>query len=105
MKLDKQTDEEIKKEEFSRKIRAGKRTYYIDVKTTKSFSDYYITITERHQISETENVKHKIFIYEEDLDKFLNALTETVTHVHDKTQNEVPQFDDEEKTEAPQILN
>lgn len=70
-----------KDEIFSKKIRAGKRTYFFDVKTTKS-NDYFITITESKKKFEDGNfVKHKIFLYKEDFNKFTDALNETINHV------------------------
>ena len=77
-------DTTYKDEIFTKRVRAGKRTYFFDVKSTKSEKDYYITITESKRIGEEEYEKHKIFLYKEDLDKFRDALSETVEHV--KTQ-------------------
>lgn len=66
---------------FSKKIRAGKRTYFFDVKSTKG-NDYFITITEsKKRFEDGSFVKHKVFLYKEDFNKFLEALTDTVNHV------------------------
>ena len=70
-----------KDEIFTKRVRAGKRTYFFDVKSTKSEKDFYITITESKRIGEEEYEKHKIFLYKEDFEKFRDALTETVDHV------------------------
>jgi hypothetical protein len=70
-----------KDEIFTKRIRAGKRTYFFDVKSTKSEKDFYITITESKRVGEDEYEKHKIFLYKEDFDKFREALVETVEHV------------------------
>ena len=70
-----------KDEIFTKRVRAGKRTYFFDVKSTKSEKDYYITITESKRIGEEEYEKHKIFLYKEDFEKFRDALSETVEHV------------------------
>lgn len=70
-----------KDEIFTKRVRAGKRTYFFDVKSTKSEKDFYITITESKRVGEDEYEKHKIFLYKEDFDKFRDALTETVEHV------------------------
>lgn len=68
-------------EVFSTKIRAGKRTYFFDVKETRS-SDYYITITEsKRRFSGDGYDKHKIFLYKEDFNKFMDSLNETINHV------------------------
>jgi hypothetical protein len=70
-----------KEEVFSKRVRAGKRTYFFDVKTTRG-DDYYITITESKKRFEDGNyVKHKIFLYKEDFNKFMEAFTETVNFV------------------------
>lgn len=66
---------------FSRRIRAGKRTYFFDVKATKSAKDFYVIITESRRVSEETYEKHKLFLYKEDFRKFVDALNETVTHV------------------------
>ncbi|MBC7426354.1 MAG: DUF3276 family protein [Bacteroidia bacterium] len=74
-------DQSDRDEIFSRKVRAGKRTYFFDVKATKG-NDYFITITESTKKFEEGNyVKHKIFLYKEDFNKFMEALNETVAHV------------------------
>lgn len=66
---------------FSKKIRAGKRTYFFDVKSTRG-KDYFITITESKKSFEDGNfVKHKIFLYKEDFNKFVEALNETVNYI------------------------
>lgn len=70
-------------EVYSEKVRAGKRTYFFDIKSTKS-NDYYLTITESKRRYKDDGYfyeKHKIFLYKEDFDKFLNALNESVNHV------------------------
>ncbi len=66
---------------FSKRVRAGKRTYFFDVKATRSEKDFYIVITESRRISEEKYEKHKVFLYKEDFQKFIDALTETVGHV------------------------
>ena len=70
-----------KDEIFTKRVRAGKRTYFFDVKSTKSEKDFYITITESKRVGEDEYEKHKIFLYKEDFQKFVEALGETVAHV------------------------
>lgn len=66
---------------FSKRVRAGKRTYFFDVKATKSAKDLYIIITESRRMSEEKYEKHKLFLYKEDFQKFLEALKETVGRV------------------------
>ena len=67
---------------YSKRIRAGKRrTYFFDVRATRG-NDYYITITEsRKKFNENGYDRHKIFLYKEDFNKFLKALTEAVDYV------------------------
>jgi len=68
-------------EVFSKKVRAGKRTYFFDVKATKG-DDYYITITEsKKRYEDGGYLKHKIFLYKEDFNKFSEAFTVTVDYV------------------------
>lgn len=66
---------------FSKRIRAGKRTYFFDVKATKSAKDFYIVITESRRVEGAAFEKHKLFLYKEDFEKFSTALTETIVHV------------------------
>ena len=70
-----------KDEIFTKRVRAGKRTYFFDVKSTKSEKDFYITITESKRVGDDEYEKHKIFLYKEDFEKFKDALAETVGYV------------------------
>jgi hypothetical protein len=66
---------------YSKKIRAGKRTYFFDVKSTKA-NDYFITITEsKKRFEDGTFIKHKIFLYKEDFNKFTEALVDTVNYV------------------------
>ena len=84
--------ENEKVEIYSKRVRAGKRTYFFDVKSTRS-NDYYLTITESMRRIKDDGFvyeKHKIFLYKEDFEKFLDALKETVDHV--KTEL-MPEFD------------
>ena len=74
---------------FTKRVRAGKRTYFFDVKATKSEKDFYITITESKRIGEDEYEKHKIFLYKEDFDKFKEALAETVEHVQSQLLDQI----------------
>lgn len=76
---------------FSSKIRAGKRrTYFFDVRATKG-NDYFLTITEsRKRFDDNGYDRSKIFLYKEDFNKFLKALTESLDYV--KT-DLMPDFD------------
>lgn len=75
-----------KEEVYSERIRAGKRTYFFDIKATKS-NDYYLTITESKKRYDDEGFtyeKHKIFLYKEDFNKFQQALNRAVDHVKEE---------------------
>jgi hypothetical protein len=70
-----------REEVFSKKVRAGKRTYFFDVKATRS-NDYYITVTEsKKRLEDGVFVKHKIFLYKEDFEKFSEGLKDTVEYI------------------------
>ena len=93
-----------REEIYSQRVRAGKRTYFFDVKATRS-NDYYLTITEsKRKFKEDGYVyeKHKIFLYKEDFKKFRDALEETVDHVKSELMPEVDftQFDVNSKEDA-----
>ncbi len=72
---------------FSKPVRAGKRTYFFDVKATKG-NDYYLTITESKRRVEKDGRfvydKHKIFLYKEDFEKFTDGLEEVIKFIKDK---------------------
>lgn len=70
---------------FSKSVRAGKRTYFFDVKTTKG-DELYLTITESKRRFNNDTgkffyEKHKVFLYGEDFEKFLNGLNDTITYI------------------------
>ena len=70
-----------REEVFSKKVRAGKRTYFFDVKATRS-NDYYVTITEsKKRLEDGVFIKHKIFLYKEDFEKFADGLKDTVEYI------------------------
>ena len=79
---------------FSRKVKAGKRrTYFFDVRQTRG-NDYYVTITESTRRFEDDSYsRHKIFLYKEDFNRFVESLNEVVDHV--KTEL-LPDYDYEE---------
>jgi hypothetical protein len=69
---------------FSKVVRAGKRTYFFDVKATRQ-NDFYLTITESKKRFGQEGKfffeKHKIFLYKEDFEKFAEGLAEVVDYI------------------------
>ncbi len=80
-------DEFVKTEReeiFSKSVRAGKRTYFFDVKTTRR-NDYYLTLTESKKRFNRDGrfyfEKHKIFLYKEDFEKFTVGLTEAIEYI------------------------
>ena len=100
-----------KNEIFSNRVRAGKRTYFFDIKATRS-NDYYLTITESKRRYKEDGYfyeKHKIFLYKEDFNKFLEALQGTIDHVktellpdYDYENPEHPEKNESvEETESP----
>jgi hypothetical protein len=74
----------VREEIFSKSVRAGKRTYFFDVKATRK-NDYYLTVTESKKRFNREGrffyEKHKIFLYKEDFDKFVEGLHEAVEYI------------------------
>tara|TARA_B100000945_G_C20397201_1_gene605454 strand:- start:417 stop:788 length:372 start_codon:yes stop_codon:yes gene_type:complete len=76
---------EIKVEEiFSKSLRAGRRTYFFDVRETKA-KDYYLTITESKKFTNEDGSfhykKHKIYLYKEDFNDFKSFLEESVNYI------------------------
>ena len=69
---------------FTKMIKAGHRTYFIDVKTTRS-NDYFLSVTElRKKITQdgsTVNERNKVFVYQEDIDKFTEGLNEVIDYI------------------------
>jgi hypothetical protein len=77
---------------FSQRVKAGKRTYFFDIKATRS-EDFYLTITEVRKRQgyggETFKDKQKIFLYKEDFEKFVEAMN----NAYDKVKELLPDFD------------
>ena len=76
---------------YSKVVRAGKRTYFFDVKSTRN-DEYYLTITESKKRFEDNGdfhyEKHKIFLYREDFAKFAEGLQEIVDYIKDHKKEE-----------------
>lgn len=92
---------------FSRIIRAGKRTYFFDVKATAG-DDQYITITESKRRFSNEQgkffyEKHKIFLYKEDFDKFSIGLGDVIEFIRTGHAPDRPEFENElyDHSDAP----
>lgn len=76
-------------EVFSKAVRAGKRTYFFDVKSTKG-NDLYLTVTESKKVTNNGREtfqKHKIFLYKEDFEKFRDGFEEALTKINELRDN------------------
>lgn len=69
---------------LSKAVKAGRRTYFFDVRATRG-DDYFLTITESRKTVDAEDKttydRHKIFLYKEDFDKFVHGLSETLDYI------------------------
>lgn len=91
--IDKKEESEVFKDEiYSKAVRAGKRTYFFDVKATRK-DEFYLTITESKKRFEEEGKfhfeKHKIFLYREDFEKFADGLQEVVDYIRQNQPEEL----------------
>ena len=90
-----ENDSKFREEIYSVSVRAGKRTYFFDVKSTRR-DEFYLTITESKKRFEQDGSfhfeKHKIFLYKEDFEKFMDGLQEVVTYID---QNQQDNFDNQ----------
>lgn len=77
---------------FSKVLRAGRRTYFFDVRATRA-NDYYLTITESKKFTHDDGSfhykKHKIYLYKEDFEMFKDILNEMTNYVFDEKGEEV----------------
>ncbi len=98
--MQKQIKVEDKQEIYSKRVRAGKRTYFFDIKSTRA-NDYFLTITESRKRFKDDGVfyeKHKIFLYKEDVLKFTQSLEESLNYLKNEL---LPEFDfTKENTES-----
>ena len=89
---------------YSKPVRAGKRTYFFDVKSTKGNNDFYLTITESKRKMESDGRfsydKHKIFLYKEDFEKFVEGLQDAVNYIKDQCLHGEPVEDTHRQREA-----
>ncbi len=80
------SDSKFNQEIHSKVVRAGKRTYFFDVKSTRN-EEYYLTITEsKKRFEDNGNFhyeKHKIFLYKEDFEKFAGCLQEIIGYINE----------------------
>ena len=77
---------------YSKALRAGRRTYFFDVRSTKA-GDYYLTITESKKFTEVDGTfhfkKHKIYLYKEDFNEFKSILDEMTDYIISEKGEEV----------------
>lgn len=89
-----------REEIHSKAIRAGKRTYFMDVKATKR-NDYYLTVTESKKRFGKDGKffyeKHKIFLYKEDFEKFVAGLNEMIDFIKTANPTIIPIASDEDE--------
>ncbi len=100
----KNSEGNFKQEIHSKVIRAGKRTYFFDVKSTRN-DEYYLTITEsKRKFSDNgrfQYEKHKIFLYKEDFEKFADSLEEVISFIRtNQPENDEVVGKSEEKEEV-----
>lgn len=91
---------------YANAVRAGKRTYFFDVRSTKN-NDYYLTITEsKKKFDEDGNFhyqKHKIFLYKEDFEKFGKALSDAIQKIVELKKEQDQQMTEEISKEFTSI--
>lgn len=91
--LENKGSENVREEIFSKVVRAGKRTYFLDVKATRR-NDYYLTITESKKKFNRDGrhyfEKHKVFLYKEDFDKFIENLQEVIDFIKENAPEPEP---------------
>lgn len=78
-------DYDSQREVFTKIVKAGKRTYFFDIKATKG-QDHYITVTESKKVNINGKEvfqKHKVFLYKEDFDKFSETLLEVMNKANE----------------------
>lgn len=97
----------IREEIYSRVIRAGKRTYFFDVKATRS-GEQYLTITESKRRFNNDQgkfyyEKHKLFLYKEDFEKFSRGLGEVIEFIETGKKAPEPEIEERPKVETPEI--
>lgn len=86
--FDAQRGERGAEDVYSMQVKAGKRTYFFDVKSTRGRKDFYLTVTESRRHNNPDGTysydKHKIFLYKEDFEKFKNGLCQAIDYVKDE---------------------
>jgi deoxyhypusine synthase len=83
-------DYDSQREVYTKVVKAGKRTYFFDIKTTKG-QDHFLTITESKKVNLNGKEvfqKHKIFLYKEDFEKFSETILEVIEKANELNMNE-----------------
>ena len=87
-----ESKQHVNEDIFSKVVRAGRRTYFFDVRSTKA-GDYYLTISESKKFTNDDGTfyfkKHKIYLYKEDFENFSNTLGEMTKYIIDEKGEEV----------------
>ena len=87
-----ESKQQVNEDIFSKVVRAGRRTYFFDVRSTKA-GDYYLTISESKKFTNDDGTfyfkKHKIYLYKEDFENFSNTLGEMTKYIIDEKGEEV----------------
>ncbi len=100
-----ENDSNFREEIYSVSVRAGKRTYFFDVKSTRR-DEFYLTITESKKRFEQDGnfhfEKHKIFLYKEDFEKFMDGLQEVITFIDQNQQEDFTSQSEQNELVAPE---
>ena len=87
-----ESKQHVNEDIFSKVVRAGRRTYFFDVRSTKA-GDYYLTISESKKFTNDDGTfyfkKHKIYLYKEDFENFSNTLGDMTKYIIDEKGEEV----------------
>ena len=93
---------------YSQAIKAGKRIYYLDVKKNRK-DEMFLAITESKKIisgegeeSQVSFEKHKIFLYQEDFEKFMNGLKQSISFIQEQQGACTPKNENKKEADAPQ---
>jgi hypothetical protein len=104
--FDKKETGKERDEIYSKSVRAGKRTYFFDVKSTKK-NDFYLTITESKKRFENDGrfnfEKHKLFLYKEDFEKFVEGLNEVVAYIKENQPELLDNVEDDAESEFTDV--
>lgn len=99
-------DNKMREEIFSKSVRAGRRTYFFDVRATRA-EDYYMTITESKRHTKEDGSfyyqKHKIYLYKEDFDSFLESLKEVSDFIIKEKGRDVISLDKTESVDQKDV--